>query len=48
MKEKEQIHFCNTCRHSDKQPTEEPCKSCVPAKFGGKDKWEAVSNNGTE
>lgn len=40
MKEKEQIHFCNTCKHNDKPSSAEPCKSCVPAKFGGKDKWE--------
>ena len=40
MKKAEPIHFCNTCRHADNPSDEEPCKSCVPAKFGGKDKWE--------
>lgn len=41
-----QKHLCNTCKHSDKSYAEEPCKSCVPEKLGGPDRWEAT--NGKE
>ena len=38
--EKKQVHYCNTCKHIQKPMTAEPCKDCVPAKFGGPDRWE--------
>ena len=36
----EPVHYCNTCKHIQKPMTAEPCKDCVPAKFGGPDRWE--------